>query len=491
MSKDMIRPEANEQLGGSAASPVCYTSQLLFVPQTGDRNLMSSNDRYGGLSRALAAIGPGIVVAGSVIGSGELINTPIQAAKFGFVLLWIVLLSCVIKYFLQVEIARHCLVHNRTTFESLNRIPGPHLGPASWVVVLYVIGYFFAMLTMIGIIGALGGLMHGIYPLASSQAVSTRIWGTIMVLITIGLLWNGWYRQLELLVMVLVGGFSVSVAVGVLLVQGTPFRISASEVLSGLTFRLGDSYAGAAFAVISLMGALGVAANELLMYPYWILEKGYARELGDSQSAGWADRVKHRVRWIWIDAGFSTALATLVTAAFFLLGAAILFRKGITPKGPEVVDQISSVFTETWGEWSKVIFVIGAFCTLYSTLVVVAAASGRMAADLLGTFGLIDRNDQKTVHRWHQWVQTFWLVALLAVFVLVPMQPEQYVQSGHYVLGAFLTPLLMFCICWLAFQTDRRVRMSTWTAIALITSVAIIFGCVVVNVVLPWLPNPS
>ncbi|HAA48211.1 MAG TPA: manganese transporter, partial [Planctomycetaceae bacterium] len=37
---------------------------------------------WGGM---LLAIGPAIVVSGSVIGSGELINVPIQAAKFGFV----------------------------------------------------------------------------------------------------------------------------------------------------------------------------------------------------------------------------------------------------------------------------------------------------------------------------------------------------------------------------------------------------------------------
>jgi Mn2+/Fe2+ NRAMP family transporter len=452
---------------------------------------MSNTGKFGGFSKALAAIGPGIVVAGSVIGSGELINTPIQAANFGFILLWVVLLSCVVKYFLQVEIARHCLVHNRTTFEALNRVPGPRLAGASWVVVLYVIGYFFAMLTMIGIIGALGGLMHGIYPLASSQSTSTRLWGTILVLLTVALLWRGWYSHLEILVMVLVGGFSVSVAVGVLLVQGTEFRISANDILSGLTFSIGDDRRKAAFAVISLMGALGVAANELLMYPYWILEKGYARELGDSQAPGWADRVRQRVRWIWIDAGFSTALATLVTGAFFLLGAAILFGKPDKPQGPQVVDQISSVFTETWGDWSKAIFLVGAFCTLFSTLVVVAAASGRMAADLLGTFKIIDRNDHPTVHRCHQWVQSFWLVALLAAFVMLPTQPEKFVQSGHYVLGAFLTPLLMFCICWLAFQTDRRVRMGTWTAIALITSVAIIFSCVAMNAVLQWLPKST
>jgi Mn2+/Fe2+ NRAMP family transporter len=452
---------------------------------------MSDTGKFGGFSKALAAIGPGIVVAGSVIGSGELINTPVQAAKFGFVLLWVVLLSCVIKYFLQVEIARHCLVHNRTTFEALNRIPGPRLAGVSWVVLFYMVGYFFALMTMIGIIGALGGMMHGILPLASSQSVSTRLWGAILVLLTIALLWRGWYRHLELLVMLLVGGFSISVAVGVFLVQGTPYRITGSEILTGLTFSLGGKTEQAAFAVISLMGALGVAANELLMYPYWILEKGYAKELGDPQSAGWTDRVRQRVHWIWLDAGVSTALATLVTAAFFLLGASILFRNRIEPKGPEVVDQISSVFTESWGEWSKAIFVVGAFCTLYSTLVVVAAASGRMAADLLGTFGIIDRNNQPIVRRCHQWVQTLWLVVLLAVFVMVPTQPEQFVQSGHWVLGAFLTPLLMFCICWLAFQTDRRVRMGTWTAVALIMSVAIIFGCVAVNTVLPWFPKPS
>jgi len=54
----------------------------------------------------LLAIGPAIVVSGSVIGAGELVNVPHQAAKFGFVLFWAVILSCLIKYFLQVELGR-------------------------------------------------------------------------------------------------------------------------------------------------------------------------------------------------------------------------------------------------------------------------------------------------------------------------------------------------------------------------------------------------
>jgi hypothetical protein len=97
---------------------------------------------------------------------------------------------------------------------------------------------------------------------------------------------------------------------------------------------------------------------------------------------------------------------------------------------------------------------------------------------------LIDRRDQPTVHRYHQWVQSLWLVGLLVVFIALPTKPESYVQSGHYILGILLTPLLMFCIVWLAFQTDKRARMGTGTALALIASVAIIFGCVVLNTVI-------
>ena len=113
----------------------------------------------------LASIGPGIVVTGSVIGSGELINTPVQAATFGFILLWAVLLSCVIKYFLQVEIARHSLVENRTTFESINECPGPKFRGTSWIGLAYMAGYLITTLPIIGIIGALGGLMHDLWPL--------------------------------------------------------------------------------------------------------------------------------------------------------------------------------------------------------------------------------------------------------------------------------------------------------------------------------------
>ena len=112
------------------------------------------------------------------------------------------------------------------------------------------------------------------------------------------------------------------------------------------------------------MGALGVAANELFMYPYWILEKGYAEKLGDPSDPRWASRARHWINTIRLDAGLATIVATVVTAAFYLLGAAVLFRQHVMPQGLGVVEQISSVYTATYGEWSRWVFYVG--CVLHA-----------------------------------------------------------------------------------------------------------------------------
>jgi manganese transport protein len=443
----------------------------------------------GGLGSMLAAVGPGIVVTGSVIGSGELVNTPVQAATFGFILLWAVLLSCVIKYFLQVEIARHCLVENRTTFEAINECPGPKFRGTSWIGLVYMFGYIITMLPVIGIIGALGGLMHDILPLASSAGLSVQIWAALAVLLALALLWGGAYSHLETLVTILVAGFSISVGVGVLLIQGTEYRITGADIASGFELSLGAEPRAGAFAVLSLMGALGVAANELFMYPYWILEKGYADKLGDRNDAAWTARARHWINTIRLDAGLATIVATVVTAAFYLLGAAVLFRRSVMPQGLGVVQQIAAVYTATYGEWSRWVFYIGAFCTLFSTLVVYTAASGRMWTDLFGSLGWLDRKNPQSTRRSHQLVQLAWLVALLAAFLLLEKQPARLIVLGHFVLGAFMTPLLMFAILWMAFHTDSRVRMGRWWGGALVTSAAVILTCVLVGLAIQYWPT--
>ena len=51
---------------------------------------------------SLAHLGPGIILASSIVGSGELIAATTTGAEAGFALLWLILIGCVIKVGAQV-----------------------------------------------------------------------------------------------------------------------------------------------------------------------------------------------------------------------------------------------------------------------------------------------------------------------------------------------------------------------------------------------------
>src|ERR1044072_7171721 len=77
---------------------------------------------------ALRKIGPGIILAGSIIGSGELLLTTSLGADYGFVFLWLILFSCVIKVFVQIELGRNAISSGKPTLTALDELPAPRLG---------------------------------------------------------------------------------------------------------------------------------------------------------------------------------------------------------------------------------------------------------------------------------------------------------------------------------------------------------------------------
>src|SRR5208282_6838645 len=90
------------------------------------------------LFAALRKIGPGLILAASIVGTGELINTTSLGAKAGFSLLWLIPLSCVIKVFVQVELGRYAITYGKTTLAAFDSLPGPRAG-VSWLCWLWLV----------------------------------------------------------------------------------------------------------------------------------------------------------------------------------------------------------------------------------------------------------------------------------------------------------------------------------------------------------------
>ena len=80
----------------------------------------------------LRRIGPGMILAASIVGSGELIATTSLGAEVGYVALWIIIISCVLKPAIQSEMGRFTIATGKTGLGSFNLVPGPRLG-VSWV----------------------------------------------------------------------------------------------------------------------------------------------------------------------------------------------------------------------------------------------------------------------------------------------------------------------------------------------------------------------
>ena len=59
--------------------------------------------------------------------------------------------------------------------------------------------------------------------------------------------------------------------------------------------------------------------------------------MGSDDDEGRIERAKGWIRVLQLDAGVATLLATVITAAYFLVGCAILHKKGEVPTGMNVV----------------------------------------------------------------------------------------------------------------------------------------------------------
>src|SRR5688572_25438302 len=106
------------------------------------------------LGATLRRIGPGMILASSIVGSGELIATTLLGAQEGYVLLWIIVLSCLIKPVVQGELGRYSIATGQTGLEGFNQLPGPRWR-VNWVVYAWA---FMVLMTLLQIAGMFGGV---------------------------------------------------------------------------------------------------------------------------------------------------------------------------------------------------------------------------------------------------------------------------------------------------------------------------------------------
>ena len=425
---------------------------------------------------ALVRIGPGLILAGAIVGTGELIATTHLGAQVGFTLLWLVILSCFIKVFVQIELGRYAISSGETTLRTLRNLPKVGVLFIWWWLIMITVTQ-----TQVGaMVGGVGQAIHlavsgGDTAVSVSSAEEAEEqsaddepgllqgrpelpWAVVTAVVTAVLVGFGSYRIVQYVITSLVIVFTLMTVACLGLLWFTDRAFGWQEISSGLTFQLPEAFM-AAFAMI---GVTGVGATELISYPYWCIEKGYARNTGPrSELPDWERRASGWMRVMRVDAWVSLVVYTTSTIAFYLLGAAVLFGdtkgQGLPKTVAGMLETLSGMYEPVLGPSGALWFiVIGAFATLYSTLFAAVAGTSRMLTDFLWINGFIQLKTERDRLRWVRGLGGCLPFLSLALFILIA-DPTLMVIIGGFIQAVTL-PLIGAAALFLRYRrTDHRI----------------------------------
>lgn len=527
----------------------------------------------------LSYLGPGLIIAASIVGSGELIATTLTGARGGLNLLWLIILGCVVKVFAQIEIGRFTVSTGIPTLSALNTVPGPKIpGRGNWLVWYWFFMWFCSIGQLGGIVGSVGQVLAIVQPLTtqgadyktignletqiklaavknrsansqdtdtiasetrnlekqleelkgdylakyaiakspdspmppdqanpsqsknketSSELVSSmnaaglprpmddRYWAIPVACITAALLFYGGYSLVQSASTAMVAIFTLVTLATVIGLQTKPdWSISLSEWLEGLSFNLpeGDRLRALTTA-LATVGIIGVGAAELIQYPYWCIEKGYAKHTGiDDGSPAWLERARGWLRVMHYDIWVSMLIYTTATIGFFVLGAGILHRSGIQPEESKLIQTLSAMYEPVLGSWAPPIFLFGAFMVLYSTFYVANASHARTFTDGLHVVNMLSENRESQANM-VKILSALFPMLCLAVYWLLPNPAWLVLISGSA--QAVMLPMLGFAALYFRYYKTRRDLLgSRWVECGLWISVAVLFAIGLTNLYL-------
>lgn len=391
----------------------------------------------------LKFLGPGFILSASIVGSGELIATTILGAKAGFIAFWIIIISCLMKVAVQLEFGKRAILTGQTAMRSFKELSETRTGKGNWLVWTVFILLSLKIIQIGGILGGSAIVLYMLFP-----AIPIYIWIFIIALGTSAMIFKGYYKMIEKVSLLTIAAFTITTLTALFMLQFTSFSFSVADVWGGLQFKMPPAIVAVAFGAF---GITGVGADEVVAYNYWCIEKGYAAYTGPkNDTKEWKKRARGWINVMYLDAIVAMIIYTVVTAAFYLLGAAVLHGRSVIPEGNGVIETLALIYTQSLGPGAKIIYLVGAFFVLFSSVFASLGAWTRIFPDIFGQLGWInffDLKKRKKVVGWFAWIiPLIW--ALMYLFIKLPVI--------MIVFGGIVGSIMLFVIVYAAIQFRSR-----------------------------------
>ena len=305
--------------------------------------MMNRTNRIVNIIRKL---GPGFLFAGAAIGVSHLVMSSSAGAKYGFGLLWAVLLANILKYPFFQFAPRYTGATGENLIQGYRK-----LGMwAIWIYLIITVGTMFTVQAAVTIVTA--GVLSMMIPMISLSAVT---WSIIILCICMLILMAGRYSLLDNLMKYIIVLLAICTVAAVLMSIYHP-ATAKTEFMHTFAW----DTAGVAF-LIALMGWMPAPLDLSVWNSIWAQEK--RKQIG-----------KLSMKDMIFDFNMGYYGAVVLAVCFLSVGALIIYGQGIDipDKGGQFAAMLIDMYTKAFdtvglGSVAYYVISIAAFTTMFST----------------------------------------------------------------------------------------------------------------------------
>jgi len=390
-----------------------------------------------------ARLAPGILVAATGVGAGDLLTAGFAGSKLGLTVAWAALAGAVLKWVLNEGVARWQMATGDTLLEGwVGRLGG-------WINWLFA-GYLliWTVVTGTALVSACGVAGAGLFSPGVDAETARWYWGIAHALGGLLLVWFGGYKVFEKTMSVFIAVMFIAVISTAVLIKPDWAALGAGLV----TPRIPD-HKDAVTWILGVIGGVGGTVT-VLCYGYWIREKGRCGAEG--------------VRACRLDLAVGYAMTALFGIAMIVIGARVnLDGKGAS-MAPILADQLGNVMGPV-GRWA---FLIGFWGAVFSSLLGVWQSVPYLFTDFL----LLARGQSRDDVDFDRTPAYRGYLIFIAVAPLPFLTYKvSQIQLAYAVLGAAFMPLMALTLLMMNTRTawvGRAFRSPWWINLLLVATLA-------------------
>ncbi len=295
--------------------------------------------------------GPGFLIAAAFIGPGTVTSATLAGAKFGYDLIWVVVIAIFSAIVLQEMVGRFTLSTKMELGFAIVKIP-----ENKYLKILFKILAFLSIIIGCAAYEA-GNIVGGSLGMNILTGISLNFWVITISIIAFILLYFGKYGIIEKFLILLVVLMGLSFFITAILVSPNMFKI-----FKGFYPKIPD---GSITLILALLGTTVVPYN-LFLHSSTILKK-------------WkTDDSLKLMRW---DTFLAMGLGGLITMAIIITAGITFFSKGIRINSPS---DLSLQLKPLFGDFAKITFGIGLFAAGLSSAITAPYAAAFTSKGLFG-----------------------------------------------------------------------------------------------------------